>query len=280
MLLGRSLRRLKSPMDRARTDPLGFQRNIILGLLLALAAAAWAVLIWKGAGADMALHAGTMGMTASLFLAMWVVMMVGMMFPAAAPVILAFHKVQSGKRQREEAFVSTWVFVLAYLLVWTLTGVAAYAGAIAAEAIASGIALSPVATARLGGAMLVAAGLYQLTPLKGLCLSRCRTPLAFFMTSWRDGPVGALRMGLLHGAHCLGCCWLLFAILFPLGIMNLAAMAAITLVVFAEKNMPRARATARAAAVALMAYGAAVALAPQLLPTFRVAARVGMPAGM
>lgn len=255
-------------MDHARIDPLRYQRNLILGLLLALAVTAWAVLVWKGAGADMGMHASTMGMSASLFLAVWVVMMVAMMFPAAAPVILAFHKIQSGKRQRQEAFVSTWVFVAAYLLVWTLTGVAAYVGALAAGAIATGMALSPAATARLGGAMLVVAGIYQLTPLKDLCLSRCRTPLAFFMTSWRDGPVGALRMGLLHGAYCLGCCWLLFAILFPLGIMNLAAMAVIALVVFAEKAMPWARATARAAAVALIAYGAAVVLVPQLLPTF------------
>ncbi|MBW4051523.1 MAG: DUF2182 domain-containing protein [Proteobacteria bacterium] len=267
-------------MDRAQIDPLRFQRYLILGLLLALAVAAWAVLVWKGAGADMGMHARTMGMTASLFLAMWVVMMVGMMFPAAAPVILAFHMVQSGKRRRGEAFVSTWVFVAAYLFVWTLAGIAAYAGAVAAGAIAVGMALSPATTARLGGAMLVAAGLYQLTPLKDLCLSRCRTPLAFFMTSWRDGPVGALRMGLRHGAYCLGCCWLLFAILFPLGIMNLAAMAVVTLVVFAEKAMPRARATARAAAVVLIVYGVAVALAPQVLPTFAAASHTAMPADM
>ncbi len=266
-------------MDRARIDPLRAQRNVILSLLLALAVAAWAVLVWNGA-ADMGMQARRTGMTAPMFLAMWIVMMVGMMFPAAAPVILSFHKVQSAKRHRGEAFVSTWLFVSAYLFVWTLAGVAAYAGAVAAGAIAVGIALPAAATARLGGAMLVAAGLYQLTPLKDLCLSRCRSPLAFFMTSWRDGPVGALRMGLLHGAYCLGCCWLLFVILFPLGIMNLAAMAVITVVVFAEKTMPRARATARAAAVALIAYGAAIGLAPQILPTFAATAPMGMPADM
>ena len=128
---------------------------------------------------------------------------------------------------------------------WTLSGVAAYAGALAAEAVAARTALSPATAARVGGAVLVAAGLYQLTPLKDLCLSKCRTPITFIMTSWHDGAAGALRMGLLHGAYCLGCCWLLFVILFPLGIMNIAAMAVITLVIFAEKTLPWGRTAAR-----------------------------------
>jgi predicted metal-binding membrane protein len=119
-------------MDHAQTDWLLVQRNVILGLLLALAAAAWALLVWQGAGADMdmAMASPTMGMRAPLFLAIWVVMMVAMMFPTAAPMILTFHKVQISKRQRGEAFVATWVFVAAYMLVWTLSGIAAYAGAL------------------------------------------------------------------------------------------------------------------------------------------------------
>jgi predicted metal-binding membrane protein len=269
-------------MDRAQTDPISFHRNVILGLLLALAAAAWVVLVWQGAGADddMVMDSATMGLRAPLFLAIWVVMMVAMMFPTAAPMILTFHKVQAGKRQRAEAFVSTWVFVAAYLLVWTLAGFAAYAGALAAEAVAARAALSPVTAARIGGTMLVAAGLYQLTPLKDLCLSKCRTPITFIMTSWRDGAAGALRMGLLHGAYCLGCCWLLFVILFPVGIMNIAAMAAITLVVFAEKTLPWGRAASRATAAALMAYGAVVVAVPQVLPTFPVGRGMAMPVDM
>jgi predicted metal-binding membrane protein len=143
-------------------------------------------------------------------------MMVAMMFPTAAPMILTFHSVQAEKRRRGGAFVSTWVLVAAYMLVWTLAGVAAYAGAIAVEAVAVGAALSPTTAARIGRAVLAATGLYQLTPLKDLCLSKCRTPIPFIMTSWRDGVAGALRMGILHGAYCLGCRWLLFVILFPL----------------------------------------------------------------
>jgi len=257
-------------MVPAQVDPISFQRNIILGLLLALAAAAWAVLVWQGASADMdmAMDSPTMGLRAPLFLAIWVTMMVAMMFPTAAPMIVTFHKVQAGKRQRGEAFVSTWIFVAAYILVWGLSGLAAYGGALAAETVAAHAALSPTAAARTGGIVLVAAGIYQLTPWKDLCLSKCRTPVTFIMTSWRDGAAGALRMGLLHGAYCLGCCWLLFAILFPLGIMNIAAMAVITFVIFAEKTLPWGRAAARAAAVALIAYGFAVAAAPQFLRTF------------
>ena len=257
-------------MDRAQADPIAFQRNVILGLLLALAAAAWAVLVWQGTVADMDMAMGslTMGLRASLFLAIWVVMMVAMMFPTAAPMILTFHKVQAGKRQRGEAFVSTWIFVTAYLLMWALSGVAAYAGALVAEAIAARSALSPATATRIGGALLIAAGVYQLTPLKDWCLSKCRTPITFIMTSWRDGAAGALRMGALHGAYCLGCCWLLFVILFPLGIMNIAAMAVITLLIFAEKTLPWGRAAARATAAALITYGSVVVAAPQLLPTF------------
>jgi len=258
-------------MDDARPNPLSVQRNVILGLLLALAAAAWAVLIWQRAGAntDMVMNSVTMGLRAPLFLTIWVLMMVAMMFPTAAPMILTFHKVQAGKRQRGEVFVSTWVFVAAYILVWTLAGVAAYAGALAAEAIAVRASLSPATAARIGGTLLLAAGIYQLTPFKDLCLSKCRTPITFIMTSWRDGAAGALAMGLLHGAYCLGCCWLLFVILFPLGIMNIAAMAIITLIIFAEKTLPWGRLAPYAAAVALALYGALVITTPELLLTFQ-----------
>jgi predicted metal-binding membrane protein len=258
-------------MDHVQANPLSVQRNVILGLLLALAAGAWAVLLWQGADADMdmTMASSTMGLRAPLFLTIWVTMMVAMMFPAAAPMILTFHKVQAGKRERDEAFVSTWVFVAAYILVWTLAGVAAYVGALAAEAVAVRAALSSTTAARIGGTVIILAGIYQLTPLKEVCLSKCRTPITFIMTSWRDGAVGALRMGLLHGAYCLGCCWLLFVILFPLGIMNIAAMAVITLIVFAEKTLPWGRLAPRATAAALVAYGAVVMAAPQVLPTFQ-----------
>jgi predicted metal-binding membrane protein len=266
-------------MQPAKTDSLAVQRNVILGLLSVLAAASWALLVWQtaGAGMDMAIATPTMGMRAPVFLTTWVVMMVAMMFPTAAPMILTFHQVQASRRARGEAFVSSWVFVAAYLLVWTLSGVVAYAGAFAAEALAARAALSHATAARIGGAILVLAGAYQFTPLKDLCLAKCRTPVGFIMTSWRDGAAGALRMGLLHGGYCLGCCWLLFVILFPLGIMNITAMAVITLVVFAEKTLPWGRLIVRGTAVVLVAYGAAVMVAPRALPTFMERGGMAMP---
>lgn len=256
-------------MQRVQSDRLLVQRNVILGLLLAFAAAAWAVLVsQRGDNMDMAMASPTMGLRAPMFLAIWVVMMVAMMFPTAAPMILTFHHVQANKRRRGEGFVATWVFVAGYMLVWTLSGIAAYGCAIAVEAIAARFLISPPTAARIGGGLLVAAGIYQLTPLKDLCLSKCRTPISFIMTSWRDGIPGALRMGLLHGAYCLGCCWLLFAVLFPLGIMNIAAMAAITLVIFAEKTVPWAHSVARITAAALITYGALVIVLPRGLSSF------------
>jgi predicted metal-binding membrane protein len=257
-------------MQRADTNPLLVQRNLVLGLLLALAAAAWALLASQAGGGDMdmAMSSPTMGMRAPLFLAIWVVMMIAMMFPTAAPMILTFHRIQAGKRERGDTFVATWIFIAAYMVIWTLAGLAAYFGALAAEALARWEALSATAAARIGGVILIAAGLYQLSPLKDLCLSKCRTPFAFIMTSWRDGTIGAMRMGLLHGAYCLGCCWLLFVLLFPLGMMNIAAMVSITVLIFAEKTLPWGRTAARIAAGALIAYGVLVLADPHMLPTF------------
>jgi predicted metal-binding membrane protein len=244
------------------------QRNLVLLLLLAVAAAGWAWLLAQGGGMGMAMASPTMGLPAPAFLVMWTIMMVAMMFPTMAPMVLTFHRIQSGKRARGETFVSTWLFVAGYTVVWAAAGIAAYLGALAAEAIAARIGLSAAAAARIGGAFLVAAGVYQLTPLKNVCLSKCRSPIGFLMTSWRDGGLGAVRMGLEHGSSCLGCCWLLMVILFPLGIMNIAAMAVVTLVVFAEKALPWERIAVYGTAAVLFAYGAVVIAVPQTLPTF------------
>jgi predicted metal-binding membrane protein len=261
----------------ATTAPLSRERNLILAVLLILAAAAWALLAWQAMSLGMAMASPTMGLTAPVFLALWVVMMVAMMFPTAAPMILTFHHIQTTKRERGQPFVSTWIFVAAYLVIWTAFGGLAFLGATLAQIMATSIALPPDIAARVGGTVLILAGLYQLSPLKHLCLSKCRTPLSFLLSSWRDGVDGAVRMGLTHGMYCLGCCWLLFVILFPLGMMNVAMMALITLVIFAEKTLPRGRRIGQVAAAALLIYGGLVLAVPALLPTFVSSGNLPMP---
>lgn len=254
-------------MDQTRTDPIAFQRNLILALLIALSVGAWTLMVWQGAGHDahMRMSAPSMGLDAPLFVLLWLAMTIAMMFPTAAPMALTFHRLQAARRERRQAFVGTWVFLAGYLLVWGASGVVAYLGAIAAEAAAQQLALSAETSARVGGVILVAAGLYQLTPLKGLCLTKCRTPLSFIMTSWREGMVGALQMGAIHGAWCLGCCWLLCAVMFPLGMMNVAALASVTLIVFVEKTLSWGALAGKAMGEVLVAYGLLVMFHPQAL---------------
>ena len=268
-------------LRRAARDPFRLQRNVVLGLLLAVTAAAWAVLVWQHADAtmDMTTASVTIGPRALLFLVIWVIMMVAMMFPTAAPMILSFHRVQAGNRQLRDAFVTTWVFVAAYLFVWACAGIAAYAGVLAVETAVARAALTPAVEAQVGGAIIMIAGIYELTPLKYVCLSKCRKPMDFIVTSWRAGATSALEMGLLYGAYCLGCCWLLFVILFPLG-MNVGAMAAVTLIILAEKTLPWPRLMPYAAAAALVLYGALVIASSQLHPTFKKDGSSAMPAEM
>jgi predicted metal-binding membrane protein len=254
-------------MAATNVRPLRRERNIILGVLLALAAIAWGVLIWQSAMMGSAQGMGlTMGMSAALFLAIWVAMMVAMMFPTAAPMILMFRLVSARRRAQGQAFVPTWIFTSAYLLVWSLCGVLAYLLALGVEWLAGQSMWLMEHENLFSGGVLAVAGLYQLSPLKYRCLSKCRTPLQFILTSWRDGTGGAFRMGVEHGLYCLGCCWLLFVILFPLGMMNVALLALITLLIFAEKVLPRGRQISQVAGVALIAYGLVVIFWPAALP--------------
>ncbi|HEV8634365.1 MAG TPA: DUF2182 domain-containing protein [Chloroflexota bacterium] len=247
--------------------PLARERNLILALLLVLAAAAWILLAGRaGVAGEMGMGL-TMGMAAPVFLGIWLAMMVAMMFPTAAPMILMFARVNATRRERGGAFVPTWIFVAAYLLIWIAFGGAAYVLATSAERLAASSMWLMENAPRVGGLVLVLAGLYQLSPLKRVCLSKCRSPLQFVVTRWRDGRGGAVRMGLEHGLYCLGCCWLLFVILFPLGMMNVAAMALITLLIFAEKSLPLGRQVSLAAAALLIAYGLVVVVVPAALPT-------------
>ena len=250
----------------AASYPLPRERNLILGSLLLLAAAAWGLLVWQSSIMDGEMSL-TMGMGAPLFIAIWVLMMVAIMFPTAAPMILMFARIHAKKEERGQQFVPTWVFASSYLLVWAVTGVLAYGAAVLGNELADQLTWVMDNAARVGGGVLILAGLYQLSPLKRACLSKCRTPFDFVLRSWRDGYGGSFRMGLEHGVYCFGCCWLLFVILFPLGMMNIAALALITLLIFAEKSTPIGRRVALLAGVGLIAYGALVVFVPEALPT-------------
>ena len=203
----------------------------------------------------------TMGGSWPLFLTMWVAMMVAMMFPAAAPMVVMY-----GRMRRSDP-PSVALFTGSYIALWFVFGLGAFLLSAGIEIAASHSDWVAMNWGRAGGALLVIAGIYQLTPLKDICLRHCRTPLSFVMTHWRDGRGGAVQMGLHHGLYCVGCCWLLFLILIPLGVMNVAAMVAVAALVFAEKVIPYGRRVGIAASAILIVCGVAVAVHPTLLPT-------------
>jgi predicted metal-binding membrane protein len=187
--------------------------------------------------------------------AMWAVMMIAMMTPAAAPMILMFASIHRRRVAEGRPVVPTAIFVLGYLVVWTIFSVAA---ALVQSGLHAAALLSPAMAATspwLAGALLVAAGVFQWTPLKRACLAACRSPLSFLMTGWREGRVGAIVMGLRHGLYCLGCCWALMVLLFVAGVMNLLWVAVIAAVVLVEKVIPRGDLLGRLAGVALVVAG-------------------------
>lgn len=189
-----------------------------------------------------------------LIFAMWAVMMIGMMLPTAIPMILLFHTVAA--RRGGWAAGAVALFVLAYGLVWCGFSAAATALQWQLERMAL---LTPdmAVTARwLGGAILLAAGLYQWLPVKQACLTRCRSPVTFILRHWRSGPAGAFRIGLDHGVYCLGCCWALMGLLFVFGVMNYLWIAALGALVLGEKLVPLGSWLGRLAGVAMIGRGA------------------------
>ena len=202
------------------------------------------------------------------FLGVWAVMMTAMMLPAAAPMILLFGAVHAKRRAQGGAFVPTWIFAAGYLLVWAAMGAAVYALVQTGSDVATRLGAADRETwAPLAlGATLVVAGIYQATPLKRVCLRHCQSPLGFVMQHWREGRFDALRMGLRHGAYCLGCCWALFAVLVAAGVMSLAWMLLLTLVVFVEKAVPRGERAGLAVGAVLAALGVLVAAGATGMP--------------
>jgi len=223
-------------------------RTVTLAGLFTLSLLAWLYLL-SGAGMEpMSGMAGT-GPGWPLVAAMWSAMMVAMMVPSAAPVILLYATVH---RRSQDSPPPTAAFLAGYLACWIGFSLVAAWLQIAATSSMS-MALD---SRTISGALLIAAGLYQLSPLKDACLGRCRSPAQFLAHHYRPGAAGATRLGLLHGAYCLGCCWLLMALLFVVGVMNLAWVAALTLLVAAEKLLPAGPWIARAAGIGFIGWGA------------------------
>jgi predicted metal-binding membrane protein len=245
----------------------GHERFLLLAGVAVLVVLAWLYLLHLGHGATMGGDRPGMAAMAPLnrpwtpadvgaAVSMWLVMMVAMMLPAAAPVILLYAAVNRKRRGRGGLGLPTAVFVLGYLLVWTAFSVGAALlqwGLHAAALLSAAVATTSPA---LGGVILVAAGVYQLTPLKRVCLAHCRSPLGFLMTAWRDGRGGALGMGVRHGAYCLGCCWVLMTLLFVVGAMNLLWVAAVAVFVLLEKAAPGGALIGRVASFLLIGWGA------------------------
>jgi predicted metal-binding membrane protein len=254
-------------LDRAVEGLLRRDRFAVIGALIVLTSLAWGYLVVLVGEMGMTLTGGMEQMQSMMALRpwtaldaifmflMWAVMMVGMMTPSASPMILLYAMVSRKRAKVDSPLISTAAFFAGYLAVWSAFSAAATGAQWGLERAAL---LSPMMTstsAIFAGIVLMAAGLYQWTSYKNACLTRCREPVWFLSRIWRDGTRGAFRMGFVHGAFCLGCCWVLMALLFVGGVMNLLTVAAITVFVIVEKVVPFGRGIGRAAAIGLVALG-------------------------
>jgi predicted metal-binding membrane protein len=191
-----------------------------------------------------------------LMFVMWAVMMVAMMTPSASPMILTYSRVSRRREDVARPLVATAAFLLGYFIVWTAFSAVA---TLAQSGLRAAALLSPMMVSTspvFGGILLIAAGVFQFTALKHACLAHCRSPMGYFMTDWREGHRGALAMGLRHGTLCVGCCWLLMALLFVAGVMNLLWVAAIAVVVLIEKVTPAGHWVSRAVGLLSIVWGA------------------------
>jgi predicted metal-binding membrane protein len=235
----------------------------LVALLFALAAVAWWSTAQRMSGMDDG--PGTDLGAVGWFLGVWVVMMAAMMFPSVAPTVALYARMA-----RRRAPAAPLVFTAGYVVTWTAAGLLAY-GVFDALRSLLGPELSWENGGRwLAGGTLVVAAAYELTPLKDVCLGKCRSPLGFLLGSWRDGLRGAFQMGARHGAWCVGCCWALMAALFALGVMSLAWMAFVAALIALEKTVPARRSVTYAAAGLLLLLGVVLVAAPDAIPGLTV----------
>jgi len=248
------------------TPPSRQTRTIVWLTLLLLAAIAW-VVIFQQAQMIASVNEGMAAMQAGpvsllLFLPVWVSMMVAMMFPAVAPVVSLFATISTKRRAANQPAAPTWIFLVGYLFVWSLFGIGAYLLALVIPAIGMMAAGLRVDHPLAAGIVLIFAGLYQLSPLKQVCLRHCRSPLSVILHGWHDGYGGAFRMGFKHGAYCLGCCWGLMFVLFAVGLMNLVWMVVLTVAIFVEKVFSQGPGISRLIALALVLFGIVTLVMP------------------
>jgi predicted metal-binding membrane protein len=200
------------------------------------------------------------------YLGIWTTMMAAMMLPSVAPMVLSFHRAGLARARESGPLARTWAFALSYLAVWAGYGLAAYGLYRLIDHFGAGLLDWSRGGRFVAGGAIVAAGLYELTPLKTVCLRHCRTPMQFVMHGRREGQLGAVRMGVVHGAYCVGCCLGLMVVLFALGVMSLTWMAVVAALIFAQKVLPAGERLTRAFAVAFAAAGIWVAAAPGSVP--------------
>ncbi len=243
-------------------------RLVVTGGLVAVTLLAWLYLL-TGAGMNMDMDGMdpdmVMPMTwtpayAAIMFMMWWIMMIAMMLPSAAPMILLFALVNRRSRQREAPYVPTGIFALGYLAAWGGFSLAATLVHYWLEQSAFLSMRMASVSDWLGAALLVAAGIYQLTPLKDACLRHCRSPLAFITEHWRPGAIGAFRMGLYHGAYCVGCCWVVMGLLFYGGVMSMWWILGLAVLVLLEKALPVGHGVASLSGIGFLAWGGWIVL--------------------
>jgi predicted metal-binding membrane protein len=241
------------------------QLGLIFALLL-LAAIAWAVTGDRMSGMDAG--PGTDPGDLGFWVTAWVVMMAAMMFPSIAPMVVVQARIEEGRRRRGTGARTgtTALFVCGYLLTWTAAGLIGYGIIQIGEALSWDFLAWDEAGPYVAGGVIVAAGIYQLTPLKDVCLRHCRSPMMFLLERWQPGRIGALRMGLEHGGYCVGCCWGLMAALFALGVMSIGWMVFVAALIAIEKLLPWRVLANRGIALVLVILGLAVAFAPEDVP--------------
>ena len=229
------------------------ERLIVAGGVGLLALLSW-LFVLGGAGMDAAMLGAMHSPPFGALLIMWWVMMAAMMLPSAAPAILLYGRVRE-MRNRDSTFAASWFFLIGYLAVWLLFSLAAAS----VQWLLTGPSMTLPGRWSEGTVLLVA-GLYQLSPLKAACVRQCRSPAQFISRHWQGGWRGAVRLGILHGAYCVGCCWMLMALLFVGGVMNLLWIIGLTTLVSLEKLAPRGPLFGRLVGVAMIGWGFATLL--------------------